>query len=356
MLEWWNRKKLLYFLLIGILILIFSFLLWVTLPYFKEVFSFLWKLFLPFIIAGFIAYLLYPIIEFLDRQQIHKGLAVMIIYILFFGGIAFLFYRVYPIVIQQMNDLIENIPQFVNMYESSINHLYTSTSFLPETFHDKIDEVIIRLENLSDHLVSRLVDGFTHLFDMILIVTVIPVLVFYYIKDYHLLKQFLKGFIPHRLHSRIQQMVEKIDEGLGGYLRGLFFVSLFVTLLTFLAFKFIQVPYALLLAIVIGLTNIIPYFGPIIGAVPAVMIAYTTSPLLALYVIIAIFVVQMIDGNFLSPFIMGKNIRIHPVMIIFALLLGGQLFGIIGMIIAVPLVAILKVVVKHLPYLLPGDN
>ena len=356
MLERWNGKKLLYILLVGILVLVFLFLLWITYPYFKEVFSFLWRLFLPFIIAAFIAYLLYPIINFLDRQQIHKGLAVLIIYILFFGGAAFLLYRVYPLVIQQMNDLIENIPQFVNMYESSINYIYSYTSFLPETFHDRIDELIIRLEDTLDQLVSRLVNGFTHFFDMILIVTVIPVLVFYYIKDYQGMKHLIKRFIPVRLHTRVKRMVLAIDKSLGGYLRGLFFVSSIVALMTLLAFKFLQVPYALLLAILIGLTNIIPYFGPIIGAVPAVMIAYTISPLHALYVVIVLFIVQIIEGNFLSPFIMGKNIRIHPVMIIFALLLGGQLFGIIGMIIAVPVAAILKVIVKHLPYLLSSDN
>lgn len=350
-----DGKKLIYILLIGILLLVFSFLILITYPYFKELFSFIWRLLLPFFIAAFIAYLLFPIIAFLDRQQIHKGLAVLIIYVLFFGGIGFLFYRVYPLVIHQMKDLIDNFPQFIELYEASINNLYNYTAFLPETVHDKIDELLLSLENSLDMLLTRLVDGFLHIFDMIIIITVIPVLVFYYIKDYQLMKNFIKRFIPKRLHARVKRMVYAIDEGLGGYIRGQFIVSIFVALVTLIIFKWIDVPYALLLSILLGLTNIIPYFGPIIGAIPAVIIAYASSPSLAIYVVITIFAVQVIEGNLLSPYIMGKNIKIHPIAIIFVLLLGGELFGILGMILAVPVLAILKVIFKHLPYLISTD-
>lgn len=355
MLPSFDGKKLIYILITGILILLFSFLIHLTFPYFKALFSFLWRVLLPFFIAAFIAYLLFPIVSFLDRQKIHKGLAVMIIYILFFGGIGFLFYHVYPLVIRQMKDLIENLPQFMEMYDDSINYIYRYTSFLPETIHLRISELIVGLEGSLDRILTKLVDGFLHIFDMIIIITVIPVLVFYYIKDYKLLKTIVKRFIPHRFHGRVQRMIHAVDEGLGGYIRGTFIVSLFVATMTFLVFKWLDVPYALLLSIIIGLTNIIPYFGPIIGAIPAVVIAYATSPTLVLFVVITIFAVQIIEGNFLSPYIIGKNINIHPIAIIFALLLGGELFGILGMIFAVPILAIVKVVALHVPYLIRTD-
>ena len=355
MLQGFDGKKLLNLLIFGILILIFSFLLVITFPYFKEILLFLWRLFLPFVIAAFIAYLLFPVIDFLYRQQIQKGLAVLIIYVVFFGGLGFLFYHVYPLIIHQMRDLVENFPRFVKMYEDSINQIYQSTAFLPETVHDKIDGLVASVEGTLDDLLAKLMDGFLHIFDMIIIITIIPVLVFYYIKDFQLLKDFFKKFIPRKMHSRLKRMIVAIDEGLGGYIRGLFLVSLFVSLVTLFIFKLLNVPYALLLSIIIGLTNIIPYFGPIIGAIPAVMIAYTSSPSLVLYVVLTIFAVQIIEGNLLSPYIMGKNIKIHPIAIIFALLLGGELFGIAGMILAVPILAILKVVIMYLPYLIASD-
>ena len=143
-----------------------------------------------------------------------------------------------------MKDLIEYFPQFIELYEASINNLYDYTAFLPETVHDKIDELLLSLENSLDMLLTRLVDGFLHIFDMIIIITVIPVLVFYYIKDYQLMKNFIKRFIPKRLHARVKRMVYAIDEGLGGYIRGQLIVSIFVALVTLIIFKWIDVPYA----------------------------------------------------------------------------------------------------------------
>lgn len=350
--QWLDGKKLLYLLLVGILILVFSFLLMVIYPHLKEFFSFLRRLFLPFFIAAFVAYLLFPIVAFLDRQQIHKGLAVFILYILFFGGTAFAIYRIYPQVIHQMNDLIENFPELIEMYDNLVDAIYNYTSFLPEAVHDRLDEFVESVESTLDQMLGRLVNGFLHLFDYIIILTVIPVLVFYFIKDFQLLTDFVKHFIPARFHMRIKRMAAAIDEGLGGYIRGQLFVCLFIALFTLIAFRLLGVPYALLLSILLGLTNLIPYFGPIIGAVPAVLIAYTTSPALVIYVILTILAVQILEGNFLSPYIVGKNIKTHPVAIIFVLLLGGELFGILGMILAVPVLTILKVIVRHLPHLL----
>ena len=351
MFRWLQDKNIIYSLIIGILLLIFSYLLFKTFPLYREFFSFLWRILLPFFIAGFLAYLLYPLISMLHRHNIHKGLAVLLIYIIFFGGIGFLFYRVYPQVIHQMRDLTENFPQFIKMYDDVIYSIYDFTSFLPENVHDKMDELLLNLENNLDQLLSKLVNGFMHIFDMIIIITVIPVLVFYFIKDHQLLNKFFGQFVSRKNRNSVGKMLHAIDEGLGGYIRGQLIVCLFVSLATLLVFRLLDGPYALLLSLLLGLTNLIPYFGPIIGAIPAVMIAYTISGNLVLYVVITIFIIQIVEGNLLSPYIVGKSINIHPIAIIFVLLLGGELFGIAGMILAVPVLTILKVIVSHLPNL-----
>lgn len=351
MLRWLHNKSLIYILILGILLFVFSYLLFITYPIYKVFFQFLWRLLLPFLIAGFLAYLIYPLILILHRHNIHRGFAVLLIYIVFFGGIGFLFYRVYPLIIHQMRDLVENFPQFIQLYDDAIYMVYDFTSFLPETVHDKMDDLLVNLEGGLDQLLSKLINGFMHIFDMIVIITVIPVLVFYYIKDYQLLKHFMVKFIPYKGRNRVKKMIEAIDESLGGYIRGQLIVCSFIALATLLIFKVLGMPYALLLSVLFGLTNLIPYFGPIIGAIPAVMIAYTISGNLAFYVVIVVIIIQIIEGNLLSPYIVGKSINIHPIAIIFVLLLGGQLFGIIGMIIAVPVLTILKVIFMHLPSL-----
>ncbi|WP_246001088.1 AI-2E family transporter [Oceanobacillus piezotolerans] len=352
-----RRYRYLIWIIFGILTFLFIYLLVKTYPFYSEIFSFLWRLLIPFIIASLIAYLLYPVIEKLDHYNIHRGIAILFIYILFFGGVGFLIYRIYPQVIHQVRDLTNNFPLFMDMYRNSIQQVYNFTSFLPENVHDKMDDIILGIENSLDILLSKLISGFTRIFDMVIVITVIPVLVFYFLKDYDKMKNFVKGFIPHKFVGKTSEVIHAIDDSLGKYIRGQLIVCLFVSITSMLIFKLLDLEYALLLAIVMGITNIIPYFGPILGAIPAVIIAYTTTGQIKLifFVLIGILVIQIIEGNLLSPYIVGKSVAIHPVAIIFALLLGGELFGVIGLIFAVPLLTIGKVIVNHV-IAFPGNR
>lgn len=343
-----NKVQLIYFLVISIFIILLTYLLVKLFPVYGSILSFIIRLLLPFIIACFIAYLLYPIINWLKQYNFPNVLSILLIYLLFIGGTVYLVYRVYPAVITQLRDLNEHLPQFIQMYEDIIYQIYVSTSFLPEAVHDQMDQFIFNIETSLENLVGKLMGGFTKIFDFIVIITVIPVLVFYFLKDYHHIKNYLKRFLPMKYRPMMSQLIKAIDERLGGYIRGQLLVSALVSLLTLIVFHLLGVKYALLLAIIMGLTNIIPYFGPIIGAVPAVAITITVSTKLAIFVIITVFVIQIVESNFISPYIVGKTMNIHPIAIIFALLLGGQIQGIIGMIIAVPALTILKEISTHL--------
>ncbi|MEN2765897.1 AI-2E family transporter [Ornithinibacillus xuwenensis] len=338
----------LYWIITGIFVFLFIFLLVKLFPYYKAFFSFLWNLAAPFLIACLIAYLLYPIVQKIHQYNIPKSVAILIIYLIFFGGTGYLIYRVYPAVVHQLRDLDEYLPQLVEMYQALIYQVYESTSFLPETVHDKIDETIRTIELSMDTLIGNLIGGITKVLDMVIIITVIPVLVFYFLKDYDKIKDFVKGFIPSKFQRSSSNLVHAVDEGLGNYLRGQLLVCLFVAITSYIVFQFMGLKYALLLGIFMGLTNIIPYFGPIIGAIPAVLLALTISGNMVLFVLIGVFVIQLIESNFLSPYIVGKSTRIHPVAIIFVLLLGSKLGGVLGMILAVPVLTILNVVTKHI--------
>lgn len=343
-----KKFKMIYFLVISIVIILFTYLLVALFPVYESILSFIIRLLLPFIIACFIAYLLYPIIIWLQKYNLPNVLSISLIYLLFIGGSIYLVYRVFPAVMVQLRDLNAYLPQLIKMYEDTIYQIYVSTSFLPEAVHDQIDQFIFNIETSLENLVGKLMNGFTKIFDFILIITVIPVLVFYFLKDYHQIKNYFKKMIPIKYRPIMSQLVEAIDDSLGGYIRGQLIVSAFVSLLTLIVFHLLGVKYALLLAIIMGFTNIIPYFGPIIGAVPAVAISITISTKLAIFVIITVLAIQIIESNFISPYIVGKTMNIHPVAIIFALLLGGKINGIIGMIVAVPLLTILKEVSTHI--------
>lgn len=338
----------LFWIVTGIIVFLFIYLLVKLFPVYGAILSFLWSVLSPFVIAALIAYLLYPVICKLHQYNIPKGLSILLIYLLFFGGIAYLVYRIYPATIQQLKDLKEQLPYMVEMYHDFVYSLYEYTSFLPENVHDKMDELIFEVETYIEDLLANLVRGLTKILDMIVFITVIPVLVFYFLKDFSKIKKYSRKWIPTKYHAPASNLIHELDRSLGNYIRGQLLVCLFVTLTAFLAFYFLDIKYALLLAIIMGVTNIIPYFGPIIGAVPAVAISSTVSVKLVLLVLLSIFVIQLVEGNLLSPYIVGKSINIHPVAIIFALLVGGQISGVLGMILAVPVLTILNVTVTHI--------
>lgn len=338
----------LYWVIAGIIIFLFSYLIVKLIPFYQAIIGFTWQVLSPFIVACLIAYILYPIIKKLHDYKIPKSIAVLSIYLVFFGGSAYLAYRLYPEMIHQLRDLNEHIPQFLTMYEEIIYQLYESTSFLPETIHDKMDQIINQTEIKLSKVIENIVGNITMLFDMIIFITVLPVLVFYILKDHEKIGQYVMSFIPLKHQIAVKHIVQGIDNSLGNYIKGQLYVCLFVGFVTYVTFEFLNIDYSLLLAIIMGLTNIIPYFGPIIGALPAVAIAITISNKMVLFVVIAVFIIQLIESNLISPYIVGRSINIHPIAIIFALLVGGELGGIIGMILAVPILTVVREVVKRL--------
>lgn len=141
--------------------------------------------------------------------------------------------------------------------------------------------------------------------------------------------------------------IRDVDKSLGGYIRGQLLVCLVIGVISATLFWVFGMKYPLLLGFIIAITNIIPYFGPIIGAVPAVIIAATLSVKMVIITLIIIVVLQFVEGNILSPLIVGKSLHMHPLIIMLSLLAGGEAGGIIGLIMAVPILAILKISLIH---------
>jgi predicted PurR-regulated permease PerM len=167
------------------------------------------------------------------------------------------------------------------------------------------------------------------------------------LKDYEMIKKSVWYLTPRRYRKSGIRFLRDIDQSLGNYIRGQLLVCLLIGMIATIGFWIMKMKYPLLLGTIIGVTNIIPYFGPIIGAVPAILIAVTISGKMVIYVGVLIFTLQFIEGNLLSPLIVGKSLHMHPVFIMFALLAGGEMGGIVGLILAVPMLAIIKVTLLH---------
>lgn len=301
----------------------------------------------PFIISAFITYLLHPIVEKLNESLLPRWLAILIIYLLFFGGVGLAIYKGIPAFITQLRDLVENAPNFTNQYRSWVILIQEQTSAWPEGFQDKIDEGIVAAEAALDDLLSKVINILVGFLNSIVIIALIPFITFYMLKDIEDIKKALWYLTPKKWRASGIHFLKDIDKSLGGYIRGQLLVGVTVGAIAALLFWFVKMKYPLLLGFIVGATNIIPYFGPIIALVPIVIIAATISVKMVITSVIIVFVLQFTEGNILSPLIVGKSLHMHPLLIMLALLAGGEIGGVVGLIIAVPILAILKVSIVH---------
>lgn len=340
-LKWYYRLG--FLLLLFIVLFVFLKLQPIWLPIFKITMIVV----LPFIIAAFISYLLHPVVETLHENYLPRWLAVLIIYILFFGSVSVALYNGVPAVIHQLRDLTENAPSFADQYRAWIHEIQDKTSTWPEAFQDRVDSSIVAVERMLDNALTRAVNLGMGIINSALLFAIIPFIAFYMLKDYEKIKKAVWYITPKKWRSGGTLFLRDVDKSLGSYIRGQLLVCVMIGTISALSFWFIDLRYPLLLGLIVGITNIIPYFGPVIGAVPAIIIAATISVKMVLFVVIIIALLQFLEGNILSPFIVGKSLHMHPLVIMFALLAGGEIGGILGLILAVPIMAILKVSLLH---------
>lgn len=341
--------RLKWFYRLGFLFLLFIvfFILMKLKPMWGPVVSVVTIILLPFFIGAFISYLLHPIVEALHRQGLQRGLSVMIIYLLFFGGMGYGLYKGIPAIIIQMQELAENAPSLIKQYKIWVELLHQQTSNWPFGVQDRIEMGLDELEIRMNHYLNNIVNYVMNAFDFLVLFALIPFIAFYILKDYDELKKFLWYMTPKKWRNQGRAFLRDVDTSLGGYIRGQFLICGVIGVLAALLFWVFGMKYPLVLGTIIGITNIIPYFGPIIGAIPAVIIAATISGKMVITVVIIVFVLQFLEGNVLSPLIVGKSLHMHPLIIMLALLAGEELGGIIGMVLSIPILAVLKVLILH---------
>lgn len=335
---------------LAVLILIFlnCWFLLKLFPYILHGLDYTIRLLTPFLIACLIAYLLHPLIEGLRKQGMPRPLAILVIYLLFFGTVIVGCIKGAPIVVEELTSFAKQGPHLQEMYENNVNHIYNATAAFPETLHDYFDRALASLENGLSRLVGRIMLWLQGLFKSIFTILLIPFIVFYLLKDFMGVKEWLNRHVPSRIRDSSRALAMEIDASLGSYIRGQLFVCLVVAVVSIIGLWILRMPYALLLGIFIGMTDIIPYFGPVIGAVPALLVAVTLSMKKVIFVLLLILIVQFLEGNIFSPLIVGKSVHIHPIFIMLALVIGGDIAGVVGMLLAVPIFVILRVFIIHL--------
>lgn len=333
------------FILIGILFLLYSqldFILGPILTIFSAILT-------PLIISFILFYLLDPLVGFLEKKGVPRLWGVVGLYLFVVGLLALLLIWLIPVLQQQFEELINTLPQLfeqVRGYVMNLMQRFVETDDQQNALQEGLDY----FNNIETNIINYISDSFSGIGNVIsgvtstlLIVFIVPVILFFLLKDGAM---FIKGFmkkVPPKGRRDVASILAAIDSQVGNYIKGQMLIAFINGVMMFIGFSIIGLNYSGVLAVAGGILSFIPYLGPILTFVPAVLVAMSQSFWVVVQLIIVWLVIQFIEGNLIEPNVMGQRLNIHPVTIIFTLLIMGELLGIVGMLIGVPLFAIIKV-------------
>ncbi len=320
---------------------------------------------IPLIIAVAIAYLLTPVVELLQKKM-RKIFAVAITYIVFLGIIFTVFFFIIPVIIDQFKTFINKFPSYLQNLTYFINDFLKNNvliknvenligkEIIPEDASSVTQYFINRMNLEEINIFQRATTLGKSVLNIVLYFIVGPLLGVYLLIYAEKIKTTFMRMIPKKFKNNTAVVLDRINKVAGKYVRGQIFISIIIGILCTVVLLVLKVDFAILLGFIAGILNIIPLLGPIIGAIPAALAALFISPLKALLVILLFIAIQQIDNYVISPNVMKYQVGVHPGIIILSLMVGGGLFGIWGLVIAVPTVAVLQEILKY--YLLEKNT
>lgn len=332
------------FLRIGIILIILSIILfYLFCQNFKEVIDIIG-------ISLIISYILRPIKRLIQKKNKIKNSTASLIVILTtillcLSAIVLLV----PIVFKEINNLGPTIEKLISFLEDTVEKSKILDSAFIKSLYDqgrsKMDTIMF---SMSEVLVNYILIFSENMLSLALI----PVVTYYFLTDSDRISKKCYYIVPLEKRVVVKKIIMDIDMLLGKYILSQILLSLIVGVVTFIILIVLDVKFSLALSILNGVVNIIPYFGPIVGGVPIILIALLDSPTKGLWAAVAILILQQIEGNILSPKITGDSTNIHPLVILFLLLIGEKFGGFIGMVIAIPIGVIIKVIYEDINYYL----
>ncbi len=325
---------------------------------FQSVAELLW----PFVISFILAYLLAPLVGILSRR-LPRTAAIALLVLSLLGLLTLVSYAIVPRIIEEVRDLVFALPAYGEYFRSLYQrfsdwlalHRYTGyASEIQQRFVDRLPEVGKLFADQTTSALRGLTSGIAALLNLLMI----PFVTFYVLKDYERISEIATQAIPTRHRERVLDLVSRVDLVLGQYVRGQLIVSTFIAVLTAFGLGVSGIRYAMVLGLTAGALNLIPYVGLTISLGISLVVALMDSGGLiqCVKVLVVFVVVQSVEGNFLSPRVVGERVGLHPVWVMFALVVAANLWGMVGMLIAIPVAAVVNIVVRLVVQRLYGSR
>ena len=337
-------------LLLGLNIFILSKISFLFIP----VIDFLSVVMLPVILSGLLFYLLNPLVDLMEKYKINRVLAISIIFVIIAVLLIIGLAVAIPNLQRQVVVFAQNVPSYLEDADKVIDDLVTKR--LPDDFRPQLEQVLAQFStqatawasNISSkavNWVSALISGTSQ---VIVALIIMPFMLFYLLRDGKGLRDYITQFLPNKLREPVGKVLSDVNQQLANYVRGQITVAVIVAIMFIIFFKIIGLRYAVALGVTAGVLNLVPYLGSFLAMIPALVLGLIAGPVMLLKVIIVFIVEQTIEGRFVSPLILGSQLNIHPITILFVLLTSGSMFGIWGVLLGIPIYASAKVVISEI--------
>ncbi|QHJ69392.1 AI-2E family transporter [Planococcus halotolerans] len=304
-------------------------------------------LFAPILIAGLFYYLLRPLVNLL-RRYVPKlaGIAIVFTAIALILSIGVYFFG--PTVKEQVESFMELAPEKVEEVTEESETAMANFEFMGIQGSEIRASALSYIESLSKGLVDNIASILSALMNIAIVIIVVPFILFFLLKDDEKLVPHITKYLSEEHKPEGRKLLKDVDATLSSYIVGQALVAMTVGVMMYIGYVIIGLDYALTLAIFAMFLIIIPFLGPIIGIIPALFVALVGGePFMAIKVILVLVVVQQLEGNLVTPNIMGNRLNIHPLTIILLLMIASALYGFIGLLIAIPLYAVLKTLIHN---------
>ena len=351
--RWFLDNQLVSGLLILSLLLINLILFSQTSYLFNPLKDFISAIGVPVACGAVIYYLVKPIYDYLLNKKVPKGIAILLVMV----GVIVIFIMIItslvPIIQKQLLDLVSQLPYYYQIISEQVENFMQTGLFetIQEQFNkintDFIQSITERLNGILNFTFSGIGSVVGIIGDIVITIMTMPVILYYLLKDGNKVIPFVTRMFPTRSQHKISVMLNEMNQQVSSYIRGQITVAICVGFTYIIGYTLIGLPYGVTIGMIAGLLTIVPYLGSIIGLTPALIIGFVTNPTLALHVFLVFVIEQLIESRVLQPLILGSSLKMHPVTILIILLAAGKMFGLVGLLIAVPVYAVVKVFITH---------
>jgi len=342
-----NILKIVFVLTIVCLVFICSKLLgdWGILPFLGKILSIISPLFIGIVIA----WLFDPFVSYLNKKGVNRILGTIFVYVVFLSFIYLLIRLMIPSISDQLNDLAQSVPTFINYLKDNIDTFFDNLNNGGDyNFTDIKIGIYDSINNLSKSLTvdlpTTIMNAVTSIVSGGLNLLIGLLVGLYVLFDFDNVRKHLHSFIPKKYQKDTLTLIDRLNHNLKSYVHGTLLIMFILFIFQSIALSIAGLEAPMVFGLFCAITNVIPYVGPYIGGAPAVIVGLSISPMTGIFVLVAVVLAQFLESYFLQPVVMGKTMKLHPVTIMIGLLIFGHFFGIIGMIFATPIISIGKTI------------